>query len=80
MEIGRQSDGPESNRKPGRRSDRWPGRTDGAVRFEGTDYEIDLNAKNAAAFSKQLAPYLEHARKAGRAQARRTQPRSGSAS
>jgi hypothetical protein len=40
--------------------------------FEGTDYEIDLNAKNAAAFGTQLAPYLEHARKAGRAhQARR---------
>jgi nucleoid-associated protein Lsr2 len=39
--------------------------------FAGTDYEIDLNAKNAAAFSKQLAPYLEHARRAGRAQARR---------
>jgi hypothetical protein len=39
--------------------------------FEGTDYEIDLNAKNAAAFSKQLAPYIEHARRAGRAPARR---------
>ena len=39
--------------------------------FDGTDYEIDLNAKNAAAFGKQLSPYLEHARKAGRAQARR---------
>ena len=39
--------------------------------FEGTDYEIDLNAKNAAKFSKQLAPYLEHARRASRAQARR---------
>jgi len=39
--------------------------------FEGTDYEIDLNAKNAAAFGKQLAPYLEHARRAGRAPARR---------
>jgi nucleoid-associated protein Lsr2 len=39
--------------------------------FDGTDYEIDLNAKNAAAFSKQLAPYLEHARQAGRAQPRR---------
>ena len=24
--------------------------------FDGTDYEIDLNAKNAAAFGKQLAP------------------------
>jgi len=39
--------------------------------FDGTDYEIDLNAKNAAAFGKQLSPYLEHARKAGRAPARR---------
>jgi hypothetical protein len=39
--------------------------------FEGTDYEIDLNAKNAATFSKQLAPYLAHARRAGRAQPRR---------
>jgi hypothetical protein len=39
--------------------------------FEGTDYEIDLNAKNAATFGKQLAPYIEHARKAGRVQARR---------
>ena len=39
--------------------------------FEGTDYEIDLNAKNAAAFRKQLAPYLEHARRAGRAPSRR---------
>jgi hypothetical protein len=24
--------------------------------FDGTDYEIDLNAKNAAALRKQLAP------------------------
>ena len=39
--------------------------------FEGTDYEIDLNAKNAAAFRKQLRPYLEHARRAGRASGRR---------
>ena len=39
--------------------------------FEGSDYEIDLSAKNAAAFSKQLAPYLEHARRAGRAPAHR---------
>jgi hypothetical protein len=36
--------------------------------FDGTDYEIDLNAKNAAAFGKQLAPYIEHARRSGRAQ------------
>jgi hypothetical protein len=43
------------------------------VRFAvgGIDYEIDLNARNAAAFSEQLAPYLEHARRAGRAQPRR---------
>jgi hypothetical protein len=39
--------------------------------FDGSDYEIDLNAKNAAAFGKQLAPYIEHARKVGRAQPRR---------
>ncbi len=51
--------------------------------FDGTNYEIDLNAKNAVAFSKQLAPYLEHARRAGRAQPRRPgrtaadRPRSG---
>ena len=35
--------------------------------FDGTGYEIDLSEKNAAAFRKQLAPYLEHARKARRA-------------
>ena len=39
--------------------------------FEGTDYEIDLNAKNVAAFGKQLASYIEHARRAGRPSARR---------
>jgi hypothetical protein len=39
--------------------------------FDGTDYEIDLSAKNAAAFGKQLAPYIEHARRAGRAPSRR---------
>jgi hypothetical protein len=45
------------------------GPADETVRFafDGTDYEIDLNAKNAAAFGKQLATYSEHARKAGRA-------------
>ena len=42
--------------------------------FEGTDYEIDLSAKNAAAFGKQLAPYIEHARKAGRVPAGRGGP------
>jgi hypothetical protein len=44
------------------------GPADQAIRFafEGTAYEIDLNAKNAATFSGQLAPYLAHARRAGR--------------
>ncbi len=43
------------------------------VRFavEGTGYELDLNAKTAATFRKELVPYIEHARKAGRAQGRR---------
>ena len=38
------------------------------VRFAvgGTQYEIDLNKKNARAFRKHLAPFVEHARKAGR--------------
>jgi hypothetical protein len=42
------------------------------VRFEigGTEYEIDLNTKNARAFRKQLAPFVEHARRAGRGQRR----------
>jgi Lsr2 len=56
------------------------GPADQTVRFafDGTDYEIDLSAKNAAAFGEQLAPFLEHARKAGRAQLRR--PGRGAAS
>jgi hypothetical protein len=49
------------------------GPADETVRFgfEGTEYEIDLNAKNTAALRKQLATYIEHARKARRAQALR---------
>jgi nucleoid-associated protein Lsr2 len=39
--------------------------------FEGAAYEIDLSRKNARAFRKQLAPFIAHARKAGRATARR---------
>jgi len=37
------------------------------VRFAlgGVEYEIDLSKKNARAFRKQLAPFLDHARKAG---------------
>ena len=34
----------------------------------GTYYEIDLNASNAAAFRRQLAPYIEHACTTGRNQ------------
>ena len=49
------------------------GPADETVRFEvgSTEYEIDLSAKNAAAFGKLLTPYIEHARKAGRTQGRR---------
>ncbi len=43
------------------------------VRFGlgGAEYEIDLNKKNARAFRRQLAPFVGHARKAGRGQRRR---------
>jgi len=50
------------------------GRTaDETVQFglDGAAYEIDLSAKNARAFRKRLAPYIEHARKAGPAPRRR---------
>ena len=49
------------------------GPADETVRFAfgGADYEIDLSKKNATAFRKQLAPFVEHARKAGRAPSRR---------
>jgi len=48
------------------------GPADETMRFAvgGTGYEIDLNKKNARAFRKQLAPFVEHARKAGRGQRR----------
>ena len=48
------------------------GPADETMRFAvgGTAYEIDLNKKNARAFRKQLAPFIEHARKAGRRQRR----------
>jgi hypothetical protein len=39
--------------------------------LDGSEYEIDLNKKNARAFRKQLAPFVDHARKAGRGQRRR---------
>ncbi len=43
------------------------------VRFGlgGTEYEIDLNKKNASAFRQQLTPFIERARKAGGMQPRR---------
>ena len=49
------------------------GPADETVRFGfgGATYEIDLSKKNARAFRKQLAPYLDHARKAGPAERRR---------
>jgi hypothetical protein len=49
------------------------GPADETVRFGlgGADYEIDLSKKNAAAFRRQLAPFIEHARRAGRGPRRR---------
>jgi nucleoid-associated protein Lsr2 len=49
------------------------GPADETVRFAfgGAEYEIDLSTKNAAAFRKKLAPFIEHARQAGRGQGRR---------
>jgi len=48
------------------------GPADETVRFGigGTDYEIDLSAAHATTFRRQLAPFIEHARKAGRGQRR----------
>jgi|SRR5262245_40002141 len=48
------------------------GPADETVRFAvgGTAYEIDLNKRNARAFRKQLAPFVEHARRGGRGQRR----------
>src|SRR5215469_9074207 len=39
-------------------------------RLGTTEYEIDLNASNARRFRNQMAPFIDHARKAGRAQRR----------
>jgi hypothetical protein len=49
------------------------GPADETVRFgvDSAEYEIDLSTKNAAAFRRKLAPFIEHARKAGRGQHRR---------
>ena len=50
------------------------GPADQTLRFGlgGSEYEIDLNNKNATRFRKQLAPFIEHARGQGRAQRRRS--------
>ena len=50
------------------------GRAAETVRFglDGSEYEIDLSKKNATALRRQLTPYVEHARKAGRGQRRRS--------
>lgn len=55
------------------------GPADETMRFGlgGAEYEIDLSKKNARAFRKQLAPFVEHARKAGRGSRGRPQ-RTGS--
>lgn len=44
------------------------------VRFGigGAEYEIDLSTKNARALRRRLAPFMDHARKAGRGPRRRT--------
>ena len=49
------------------------GPADETLRFGlgSVDYEIDLSKKNASRFRRQIAPYIEHARKAGRGQRRR---------
>ena len=49
------------------------GPADETVRFGlgGAEYEIDLSNKNAAAFRRKLAPFIDHARKARRGQHRR---------
>jgi hypothetical protein len=43
---------------------------DETVRFGlgGAEYEIDLSKKNATAFRRKLAPFIEHARRAGQGQ------------
>ena len=49
------------------------GPADETLRFGlgGAEYEIDLSKKNASKFRWQIAPYIEHARRAGRGQRRR---------
>jgi hypothetical protein len=56
------------------RLDGWSSCTDSGwwpLAVGGAEYEIDLSKKNAAAFRRQLAPFVEHARRAGREPRRR---------
>jgi hypothetical protein len=39
--------------------------------FGGAEYEINLSARSARAFCRQLAPFIDRARRAGRRQRRR---------
>ena len=50
------------------------GPADETLRFGlgSSEYEIDLSKKNASRFRRQIAPYIEHARRAGRGQRRRS--------
>jgi len=49
------------------------GPADETVRFAigGAEYEIDLSKKHARALRRRLAPFIDHARKAGRGPRRR---------
>jgi hypothetical protein len=49
------------------------GPADETLRFglDGSDYEIDLSTRNASTFRGEIAPYIEHARRAGSGQRRR---------
>ena len=50
------------------------GPADETVRFGigGSEYEIDLSKNNARALRRHLAPFIDHARKAGRGPRRRS--------
>lgn len=56
------------------------GPADETVRFGvgGAEYEIDLSKKNASAFRKELTPFIQHARKAGKGAVARRPSRSAS--
>jgi hypothetical protein len=45
--------------------------------LDGVSYEIDLSSGNAGKLRKELAQYVEHARKASNAPSRRRRTRSG---